>query len=77
MHGVSITNNDKVRTDESPLDNKDDDDDFINDPMEVAFNNMQHHIEQMLFNSACIPYIACNIHRKQRQTYNIEKLKLL
>merc|ERR1712238_104077 len=34
-----------------------DEDDFI-DPMEEAFDNMQHPMELMLLNRACIPYVA-------------------
>ena len=34
-----------------------DEDDFI-DPMEKAFDNMQHPMELMLLNRACIPYVA-------------------
>ena len=31
--------------------------DFI-DPMKEAFDNMQHPMELMLLNRACIPYVA-------------------
>merc|ERR1712161_133709 len=34
-----------------------DEDDFI-DPMEEAFDNMQHPMELMLLNRACIPYVS-------------------
>jgi len=38
-------------------DEDEDEDDFI-DPMEEAFDNMQHPMELMLLNRACIPYVA-------------------
>ena len=34
-----------------------DEDDFI-EPMEEDFDNMQHPMELMLLNRACIPYVA-------------------
>jgi len=42
--------------DEDEDDNQDEDD-FL-DPMEEAFDNMQHPMELMLLNRACIPYVA-------------------
>ena len=39
------------------VEHKDEDDDFI-DHMEKDFDNMQHHMELMLLNRACIPYVA-------------------
>merc|ERR1712238_623959 len=42
----------------SQVEDEDEDEvDFI-DPMEEAFDNMQHPMELMLFNRACIPYVA-------------------
>merc|ERR1712238_338386 len=38
-------------------DEDEDEDDFV-DPMEEAFDNMQHPMELMLLNRACIPYVA-------------------
>merc|ERR1712238_532520 len=38
-------------------DGDEDEDDFIG-PMEEAFDNMQHPMELMLLNRACIPYVA-------------------
>merc|ERR1712238_135359 len=38
-------------------DEDEDEDDFI-DPMEEAFGNIQHPMELMLLNRACIPYVA-------------------
>ena len=34
-----------------------DDDDFV-DPMEEAYDNMQHPMELMLLIRACIPYVT-------------------
>ena len=59
MHGVSLvldsslSNTYKVK-DCLSLDDDDDD----NDPMEEAFDNMQHPTELMLLRRACIPYVA-------------------
>jgi len=37
---------------------EDEDEDNFIDPMEEAFDNMQHPMELMLLNRACIPYVA-------------------
>jgi uncharacterized protein Yka (UPF0111/DUF47 family) len=36
----------------------DSEEDFVLDPMEEAIDNMQHPMELMLLNRACIPYVA-------------------
>ena len=59
MHGVTLI----LEKDLSAVRNvadiplHEDKDDFI-DPMEEAFDSMQHPVELMLLNRACIPYVA-------------------
>jgi hypothetical protein len=59
MHGVSLvldsslSNTSKIK-DCLSLDNDDDD----KDPMEEAFDSMQHPMELLLLSRACIPYAA-------------------
>ena len=59
MHGVTFI----LKEDLSAVKNAadiplhEDKDEFI-DPMEEAFDNMQHPMELMLLNRACIPYVA-------------------
>ena len=59
MHGVTLILKEDLsavrNTANIPLHG--DKDDFI-DPMEEAFDNMQHPMELMLLNRACIPYVA-------------------
>jgi hypothetical protein len=67
MHGVSsfvldsssLSKTNKIEDCLSSLDEDEDedDDDFV-DPMEEAFDNMQHPMELMLLSRACIPYVA-------------------
>ena len=53
---VSTTHSNKVKSCTLSIDNEDND--YLNDPMEEAFDNMQHPMELMLLNRACIPYVA-------------------
>merc|ERR1712238_37420 len=59
MHGVTLV----LGEDLSAVRNAaniplyEDQDDFI-DPIEEAFDNMQHPMELMLLNRACIPYVS-------------------
>jgi len=68
MHGVTLVLGEDLSVVRKVLDMKsrrfftsqvedEDMDDFI-DPMEEAFDNMQHPMELMLLNRACIPYVA-------------------
>ena len=59
MHGVTLVLGEDLSAVKNVADipfHKDEDD-FI-DPMEEAFDNMQHPLELMLLNRACIPYVA-------------------
>ena len=66
MHGVNLVLEENLSAVRKVVDMKsrrcftsqvEDEDDFI-DPMEEAFDNMQHPLELMLLNRACIPYVA-------------------
>merc|ERR1712161_17270 len=68
MHGVTLVLEENLSAVRKVADMKsrrcftsqgedEDEDDFI-DPMEEAFDNMQHPMELMLLNRACIPYVA-------------------
>ena len=68
MHGVTMVSGEDLSAVRKVVDMKsrryftsqvqdEDEDDFI-DPMEEAFDNMQHPMELMLLNRACIPYVA-------------------
>merc|ERR1712238_470375 len=68
MHGVTLVLEENLSAVRKVADMKshryftsqvkdEDEDDFI-DPMEEAFDNMQHSMELMLLNRACIPYVA-------------------
>ena len=68
MHGVTLVLEEKLSAVREVADMKsrryftsqveDEDDDNFIDPMEEAFDNMQHPMELMLLNRACIPYVA-------------------
>merc|ERR1712238_63254 len=59
MHGVTLVLEENLSAIRNPADipHHEDKDNFI-DPMEEAFDNMQHPMELMLLNRACIPYVA-------------------
>merc|ERR1712161_111997 len=67
MHGVTLVLEENLSAVRKVADMKsrryftsqvkdEDEDDFI-DPMEEAFDNMQHPMELMLLSRACIPYV--------------------
>merc|ERR1712238_228457 len=59
MHGVTLVLGEDLSAVRNAADIPlyEDQDDFI-DPIEEAFDNMQHPMELMLLNRACIPYVS-------------------